>query len=43
MAKPCNAEAASMADPQHTHTCTGEHDAGDHFCGVCKRWWWVKQ
>ena len=36
----CKETMQGMADPDHTHTCSGEHDAGDHFCPSCKRWWY---
>lgn len=32
----------SMQDPEHIHTCTGDHDAGYHWCAECKRWWWQR-
>jgi hypothetical protein len=38
----CSATGESLADPGHVHTCIGKHDAGDHFCGECQRWWYRK-
>lgn len=36
----CRATMPGIADPSHTHTCTGDHNNGDHFCAECKRWWY---
>ena len=32
----------SMALPDHTHVCGGQHDAGDHLCSdpSCRRYFW---
>jgi hypothetical protein len=30
----------ALFDSSHTHTCTGDHQDGDHFCAECKRWWY---
>ena len=38
----CLATGESKAEPGHVHTCVGKHDAGDHFCGECQRWWFIK-
>lgn len=31
--------AASRPATGHTHTCT-QHTGSNHFCVVCRRWWW---
>lgn len=33
----------SLADPGHVHVCTGAHDAGDHLCTECHRYFWHAQ
>jgi hypothetical protein len=39
----CKARMKSMAVSNHIHTCTGNHDAGYHWCKNCGRWWWKKE
>jgi hypothetical protein len=40
----CSATMPSMQDPDHTHVCSGKHDAGDHFCPApCSRYWFRRE
>lgn len=39
----CSATMTSRAVPGHTHVCAGKHDAGDHFCSECKRYFWTRK
>lgn len=34
----CDATRPALAGT-HAHTCTGNHEAGIHWCPTCKRWW----
>jgi hypothetical protein len=36
----CTETMVSMADPTHTHYCSGHDEDGNHFCPECMRWWW---
>lgn len=36
----CGARMVAMGIPNHTHICTGPHDAGDHYCIECGRYFW---
>lgn len=36
---PCDVTMKSLRDPDHTHTCKGDHYNKDHFCPSCRTWW----
>jgi hypothetical protein len=40
----CGETMQSMQDPDHIHTCGGEHDSDDHKCTDpdCRRYFWKK-
>lgn len=39
----CGARMVAMGVPNHTHVCTGPHDAGDCYCTACGRHFWHAQ
>lgn len=36
----CKETMQALFDSSHTHTCTGNHKDGDHYCGECQRYWY---
>lgn len=40
MSADCDATMVAFHDPEHTHRCSGQHDAMDHFCAECHRWFY---
>lgn len=45
MSGTCGARMVAMFNPDHTHVCSGSHDAGDHLCAdpKCRRYFWAKE